>query len=525
MTRALPIRPPLKNSSVPILQQTKAGFSLLGHSSTENKILCPVSWSFLGPFRGIVFGPIPKGREVKEYGYMKGTILVAEDEGLSRKNVCHVLQEEGYQVHEACDGRAALEAIDKIDFDLVLTDLQMPGADGLAVLNRVREVAPQTFVLIMTAFATVDTSVAALQLGAQDYLLKPIVFEDLLRKIHKLMEHKDLAWENQMLRREVNKRADPSDLVGQSQAMRDIGTLITKVAASTATVLITGESGVGKEVIARAIHLQSPRADKIFLPVNCGAIPEHLLESQLFGHLKGAFTGAVSAQEGLFQRARLGTIFLDEIGEMAANLQVKLLRALEAKEVLPVGASTPVPVDVRILTATNRELKKEVEAGRFREDLYYRLNVINIHIPPLRERLEDIPLLVEYLLRRHNLEMKQSYKGVDNAAMKILMSLPWKGNIRELDNVLERAMILGNGTWITPEDLPHKEGTSTSQEEARPAWGGRLKDALRAYEKSYIENILKETSCDRTRVAKLLGLSRSSLYRKMEHLGIPLNDG
>jgi transcriptional regulator with PAS, ATPase and Fis domain len=220
----------------------------------------------------------------------------------------------------------------------------------------------------------------------------------------------------------------------------------------------------------------------------------------------------------------LGTIFLDEIGEMAANLQVKLLRALEAKEVLPVGASTPIPVDVRILTATNRDLKKEVEAGRFREDLYYRLNVINIHILPLRERREDIPLLVEYLLRRHNLEMKQSYKGVDNAAMKILMSLPWKGNIRELDNVLERAMILGNGTWITPQDLPYKEETSTSQEEARPAWGGRLKDALRAYEKSYIETILKETSCDRTRVAKLLGLSRSSLYRKMEHLGIPLND-
>lgn len=454
---------------------------------------------------------------------MKGTILVAEDEALSRKNVCRVLQEEGYQVHEAVDGRAALAAIDTSDFDVVLTDLQMPGADGLAVLKHVREVAPQTFVLIMTAFATVDTSVAALQLGAQDYLLKPIVFEDVLRKVHNLIEHKDLAWENQMLRREVNKRAAPTELVGQSQTMRDIHTLIEKVASSTATVLITGESGVGKEVIARAVHLRSPRADKIFLPVNCGAIPENLLESQLFGHVRGAFTGAVSAQEGLFQRARSGTIFLDEIGEMPVNLQVKLLRVIEEKEVLPVGATNSVQVDVRILAATNRNLTREMEAGRFREDLYYRINVINIHIPTLGERREDIPLLVEYLIQRHNVEMKRSYKGTDNAAMKILMSLPWKGNVRELDNVLERAMILGNGEWITPADLP--SGEEVSEGKPHPALGGRLKDAVQAYERSYIENVLKDTRCDRTRVAKLLGLSRSSLYRKMEHLGIPVCNG
>jgi two-component system response regulator PilR (NtrC family) len=410
--------------------------------------------------------------------------------------------------------------IDTIDFDVVLTDLQMPGADGLAVLKRAREVAPQTFVLLMTAFATVDTSVAALQLGAQDYLLKPIVFEDVLRKVHNLIEHKDLAWENQMLRREVNKRADPTELVGQSRAMLDIRALIEKVASSTATVLITGESGVGKEVIARAIHFQSPRADKIFLPINCGAIPETLLESQLFGHVKGAFTGATNTQEGLFQRARSGTIFLDEIGEMPTSLQVKLLRAIEAKEVLPVGATSPVRVDVRILAATNRDLQREVEAGRFREDLFYRLNVIGIHVPTLHERCEDIPLLVEYLVQRHNLEMKKSYKGVDNTAMKILMGLPWKGNVRELDNVLERAMILGNGEWITPAEVP--SGEELSRGEPPSILGGRLKDALRAYEKSYIENILKDTGSDRTRVAKLLGLSRSSLYRKMEHLGIPL---
>lgn len=449
---------------------------------------------------------------------MRETILVAEDDPLSRKNVCQVLQEEGYQVHEVGDGQAALAALETNDFDLVLTDLQMPGVDGLTVLKRVREAAPQTFVLIMTAFATVDTAVAALQLGAQDYLLKPIVFEDVLRKIQNLLEHKNLAWEIQMLRREANKRFNPTELIGQSPATHALQALIEKVAPSTTTVLITGESGVGKEVTARAIHLHSLRAEKIFLPVNCGAIPETLLESQLFGHVKGAFTGAINAQEGLFQRAQLGTIFLDEIAEMPASLQVKLLRAIEVKEVLPVGATNHVQVDVRILAATNRDLKKEVEAGRFREDLYYRLNVIGLHVPPLRDRREDIPLLVDYLMQRHNNEMKKSYKGVDNAAMKILTALPWKGNVRELDNVLERAMILGNGEWITPADLPAVEERPDGK--LQPFVGRKLKDALLAYEKSYIETALKETDCDRTQVAKRLGLSRSSLYRKMEQLGI-----
>jgi transcriptional regulator with PAS, ATPase and Fis domain len=284
-------------------------------------------------------------------------------------------------------------------------------------------------------------------------------------------------------------------------------------------VLITGESGVGKEIVARALHLRSSRADKIFLPVNCGAITETLLESQLFGHIKGAFTGAVNTQEGLFQRARGGTIFLDEIGDLPLSLQVKLLRAIEGKEVLPVGATQPVQVDVRIIAATNRDLKIDVEQGRFREDLYYRLNVIGVHIPPLRERRDDIPLLVEHLMRRHNLEMKKAYKGVDGAAMKTLMSLPWKGNVRELNNLLERAMILGNGEWITPEDLSRE--VVPEKEPSKPV-GRRLKDAVRAYEKLHIENVLEETEGDRTRAAEVLGLSRSSLYRKMELLGIPL---
>ncbi|MGE0822155.1 MAG: sigma-54-dependent transcriptional regulator [Candidatus Binatia bacterium] len=454
---------------------------------------------------------------------MNGTILVAEDEALARKNICRILQQTGYQVHEASDGQEALTAVDSTDFDVVLTDIKMPGADGLAVLRRVRDVSPQTFTMLMTAFASVDTAVEALQLGAHDYLVKPIVFDDLLRKIRSIMEFRDQAWELQQLRREVNRYAEPSEmLVGHSQVMRDLYSLIEKVAATPTTTLVTGESGVGKEVVARAIHLCSPRREKIFLPINCGAIPESLLESQLFGHVKGAFTGAISSQEGLFHRARGGTIFLDEIGELPASLQVKLLRVIEGKEVLPVGATSPVPVDTRIIAATNRNLAQQVQAGHFRDDLYYRLNVITVHIPPLRQRPEDIPQLVEHFIRLHNRELKKAYKGVDSAAMRILLSLPWKGNIRELDNVLERAMILGNGKWITPAELPPSETSTSAEACARPV-GHRLKDAVAAYEKSLIEDALCEAEGDRTRAAALLGLSRSSLYRKVEQLGVVLD--
>ncbi len=451
---------------------------------------------------------------------MNGTILVAEDESLARKNICRILQETGYQVHQACNGAEALKAVENVDFDVVLTDIQMPHADGLAVLKRVREIAPQTFTLMMTAYATVDSAVEALKLGAHDYVLKPIVLEELLRKIDTLLEYRNQAWELQQLRRAVTAAADPAELlVGQSRVLQELDELITKVANAPTTTLITGESGVGKEVIARAIHQRSTRAGKIFLPINCGAIPESLLESQLFGHVKGAFTGAVASQDGLFQRARGGTLLLDEIGELPVSLQAKLLRVIEGKEVLPVGASTPVTVDVRILAATNRDLQQEVTASRFREDLFYRLNVIAIHIPPLRERREDIPLLVEHFVRRHNHELKTAYRGVDSAALRILSSLPWKGNIRELDNVIERAMILGNGEWITPADLP-RDAQLVEPPVVTP--GRSFKESVLAYEKHLVENALREAGGDRARTAALLGLSRSSFYRKVEQLGILL---
>lgn len=445
----------------------------------------------------------------------RGTILVAEDEGLARRTLVELLQEEGYHVYDAADGTAALRILDDVDVDIVLSDIKMPGADGIAILKKVRETHPQTMVVLMTAYASVETVVDALRLGVQDYLLKPLLLEDVLNKVRRLMEHKQQGWEVQLLRREINRHIDFDSLVGRSPAMKELFELIKKVAPTNATVLITGESGVGKEVVARLVHSLSLQKNHVFLPINSSAIPESLLESQLFGYVKGAFTGAVGNQEGLFQRARGGTIFLDEMGELPLTLQPKLLRAIEAKEILPVGATTPIKTDIRLLAATNRDLVKEVEAGRFREDLYYRLNVIELHIPPLRERRDDIPLLVEYLIGRHNHDLKKSYKGVDNMTMKLLMAMPWKGNVRELDNVLERAMILGNGEWITPAELPR--GIEPDKVMVA-SLSDNLKEAVQAYEKNHIEHILKRLVGDKKAAADALGLSLSSLYRKLEDL-------
>jgi two-component system response regulator PilR (NtrC family) len=450
---------------------------------------------------------------------MAEAILVADDEPGVRESLAEVLRDAGYVVQSASDGAAALAALEAGDFAVVVTDLRMPGADGLTVLRRARELSPQTFVLVMTAHGSIETAVEALRAGAADYLLKPVVFDDLLAKVERLLEHRHLAWQTQMLRREVEAQYDVEGLVGQSRPMQEVFDLLKKVAPTQSTVLISGESGTGKEVVARAIHRFSQVAQKVFLPVNCAAIPENLLESQLFGHVRGAFTGAVTSQEGLFSRARGGTIFLDEIGDMPFGLQSKLLRTIEAKEILPVGSGQPVTVDVRIIAASNRDLAQMVEEGKFRDDLYYRLNVVNIRLPPLRERREDIPSLVEYLVRRHNREMKRAYRGVDNATLKLLMSQPWKGNVRELDNVIEHAMILGDGEWITAKDLP---GTLRGAEEALPPVGDELREALRAYERLHIESVLRRNGNDKRKAADLLGLSLSSLYRKLNELGIGL---
>jgi DNA-binding NtrC family response regulator len=445
---------------------------------------------------------------------VSGTILVVEDEDSTRERLAELLRGKGYEVHEAAGGNTAKDFINQLDLDIIIAELMMPGADGIDVLKHAQEVSPQSLVILMTTHETLETAVKALRLGAQDYLLKPLIFEEVLRKVERLSTHHKLAWENQVLRREID-RFSPDRPLGHSQAMQEVAKMMMKVAPTSTTVLISGERGVGKEVFARIVHANSSAKDSVFLPVNCGAIPEDLLESQLFGHVEDSFAGAVGSQEGLFQVARGGTIFLDEIGEMPLSLQPKLLRVLEEKAVLPVGSTTQVKINVRILAASSRDLEGEVEAGRFREDLYYTINVFEINIPPLRKRLDDLPGLVEHLIQHHNLEMKTNYKGVDSATMRFLMSLPWKGNIRELDNVLERAMILGDGEWIKPTDLPGpKNGVDEFSAEEN------LTKAVELYEKTHIERTIRKIGGDKVRAAKLLGLSLSTLYRKIEKLGI-----
>jgi transcriptional regulator with PAS, ATPase and Fis domain len=308
-----------------------------------------------------------------------------------------------------------------------------------------------------------------------------------------------------------------NNIIGKSKAIHDVLELVKKVANTQATVLISGESGTGKELIALALHALSDRCEKLFLPVNCGALPETLLESLVFGHVKGSFTGAFANQEGLFEKARGGTIFLDEIGEIPQHLQVKLLRALEAKEILPLGSTTPRRIDVRVLAATNRNLNNEVEAGRFREDLYYRLNVMEIHIPPLRERPEDIPELIEHFIKRHNPELKRNFEGIDEAAVRVLMTLPWKGNVRELDNVIEHTMILAEGDRIMLKNLP---SAIIASSQTHPGFTFNLRDALRQFEKQHIMRALDQANQDRREAARLLDISLSSLYRKIEELEI-----
>ncbi|HLM60013.1 MAG TPA: sigma-54 dependent transcriptional regulator [Pyrinomonadaceae bacterium] len=445
---------------------------------------------------------------------MKPNVLVVEDEELMRSILRQLLEEEGYRVLSADSAENALEIFSVNDVTVTLTDIKMAAMDGLELLDQIKAIDPEAPVIIMTAYSSVDSAIAALRKGAFDYVTKPFVNEDLLQTVRNAIRTKELFRENRALRRELDKHYSFSEIIGTSEALQKVFRIVEKVADTNASVLIEGESGTGKELIARAIHYKSRRAAQPFLAVNCGALPESLLESELFGHTKGSFTGATADKKGLFRASDGGTLLLDEIGEMPQPLQVKLLRALQEREVTPVGASIPVKFDARIVAATNKNLEKEVAENRFREDLFYRLNVIEIQLPPLRERREDIPLLAKHFVAEIAREQNTAEKIIAREAMSALINHYWQGNVRELQNAMERAFILSNDE-ILLENLPPKIriGAENNYEMRDPEG---LRPTLEEMERRYILEVLRAVNEDKTDAAEILGIDLSTLYRKLK---------
>lgn len=451
---------------------------------------------------------------------MSEAILIVDDEEIIRESLSFVLKKEGFRVQEAPNGRLALDLVKKDSFDLVITDLEMPEMKGIELLEQVTHVSPETLVVIITAYGSIDSAIAALRMGAVDYILKPVEFDELLLKVRRLLAARRLSVENKILRNEIHRQFDFEAIVGKSPAMQRVFETIKKVAATDGTVLITGKSGTGKELVARAIHYNSKRSASPFIAINCGAVVENLFESELFGHKRGSFTGATTDKDGFFKSAYGGTLFLDEVSEIPLHLQVKLLRAIELKEVTPVGTATPIPVDVRIITSTNKNLAKEVEVGRYREDLFYRLNVVEINLPPLAERIDDLPLLVQHFVSKHAHDMNKNVQGVDNEVMKSLLAHTWKGEIRELENVIERAVIFAEGSLITVKELPSLFG---KQQDGLYSFDPHrsMKEAIDDFERQYIGHVLRLNQFNKEATAKALKISLSSLYRKIEELKIP----
>ena len=457
---------------------------------------------------------------------MSARILVCDDEASLREMLQILLRREGYRV-DAVDGvHAAREQLGSADpYDVVITDLVMPDGTGMEVLDAVRARSIDTQTLMVTAFATTEQAVEAMRKGAYDYVQKPFRNHELLATLEKALEKRAIVAENQTLRAEVKARWTEGQLIGKSAAMDRLRDLIKRVANATSSVLITGESGTGKEMVARALHFQSPRAERPFVVLNCGAIPENLIESELFGHVKGAFTGATAAREGLFQAAHGGTLFLDEVGELPPPLQVKLLRVLQDRKVRPVGGTAEVEVDVRVVAATNRDVESEVEAGTFREDLFYRLNVIRIEAPPLRDRPEDIPVLAEYFLQKHS-ALQGRRLEFSPEAMRWLAQQPYAGNVRELENIVERGVTLAPSHTVNREDLgdthPAKKAVSLTQ---IPEGRFDLDEYLTQVEKELLFRALDQAEGVRTKAAELLGMSfRQFRYRLAKHISPEVGD-
>ena len=455
----------------------------------------------------------------------KARILVVDDEQSMREFLEIFLRREGYAVSTAADVDTALAHLESDEIDLTITDMQMPNKTGLDLILAAQDVSPETLMIVVTAFGTTDSAISAMKEGAYDYLTKPFKVDELRIVIEKALEKKLLSNENRRLKQELRSQTRDRNIIGHSRVMQDVFDLIAQVAATKTNVLVSGESGTGKELVARAIHEQSDRQGLPFVAINCGAIPENLLESELFGHVKGAFTGAFQNKEGLFETATRGTLFLDEIGELSQPLQVKLLRALQEKSIRRVGDTVDRKIDVRIVSATNRRLEDEVAEGRFREDLYYRLNVIQLTLPPLRDRLEDIPLLAQHFIRRFAAELGKDVEVMDSDAYNLLSEYSFPGNVRELENLIERAVALSRGSTIGPDLLPPTV-TKTRVVDAPvriSAEGVDLEDLVADYERSLLREALNQTRGVKKRAARLLGISFRSFRYRLEKLGLDVS--
>ena len=450
---------------------------------------------------------------------MQPKILIVDDDAAQRKMLLTVLGEEQYEVYEAGDGGAAVAAVEERFFDLILMDIRMPKMKGTEALAHIKQISPGIPIILMTAYASVDTAIQALKSGAFDYLIKPLDIDELRILVQRALQHTQLAKENVYLKERLGDRFKLDHIIGQSPVMNRLFEAIAQVAPTEATILITGESGTGKELIANTIHMNSPRADRPMIKVNCAALPETLLESELFGHEKGAFTGAVKNQRGRFHLAHRSSIFLDEIGEMAPATQAKILRVLQEREFEPVGSGETIAIDTRIIAATNKDLKKEIQADRFREDLYYRLNVINIEIPPLRDRREDVLLLADFFLKRYVEKNRKLIKGLTPRVTDALMRYQWPGNVRELENLIERAVVLSRGDRIDLADLPESIVPQAYGENQSADVTPRPR-SLKEAEREMIIHTLEETSGNRTHAAEILGISRRTLQLKLKVYGI-----
>ncbi|MGA2233445.1 MAG: sigma-54 dependent transcriptional regulator [Tepidisphaeraceae bacterium] len=449
---------------------------------------------------------------------MSKSVLIAEDETVLRESLAELLSGEGYEVLQAANGKEAHALVLQRPVDVVLTDMRMPEMDGLTLLGHLRQIAPQTPVIVVTAFGTVETAVTAMRAGAYDYLLKPVQFDDVLMKVQRALEYSEISRTQRVITEQLAEGSTFHNLVGNSQPMAKMFEMVRRLSNVKSNVVIVGESGTGKELVARAIHYNGVTRDHPFVPVNCGALPDTLIESELFGYRRGAFTGAMRDKVGYFEAANRGTLFLDEISTLPMEVQSSLLRVLEEKAVTPVGDTHARPVDVRIIAASNQDLEKMAEKKEFREDLLFRLNVVKLQLPPLRQRKEDIPLLVHHFLSKYAREMGKKVTGITNGAMRAMLSHHWRGNVRELENVIERAVIFADGAEIGVQNLPFAaEGLTDDVDED-------LKIAMEHFERQHILYSLRRHHFDKSETARSLGIGVSSLYRKLDALKIDKNE-